>query len=199
MICDTELPNIDAVAAEMTRLRLQSHPAGAHGALCGLVCAQGHRATFAAWLSSLAAEQGESVTFEPDEATRLKEHSPLGQMYWVVVQQLQDPEYTFDLLLPDASRSMAERCEALAAWCGGFLFGLGSAGGLDLDEVSPEVKEVLEDVMEISRFSIEDVQGGEEEERAFAELEQYLRVAVLLIWAERRPREPQESSSPSVH
>lgn len=199
MICDTELPNIDAVAAEMTRLRLQSHPAGAHGALCGLVCADGHQATFAAWLSSLAAEQGESVTFEPDEAARLKEHSPLGQLYWVAGQQLQDPEYSFELLLPDASRSMAERCEALAAWCGGFLFGLGSAGGLDLDKFSPDFKEVLDDVMEISRFSVEDVQGGEEEEQAFAELEQYLRVAVLLVWAERRPRESHENGGSNVH
>lgn len=198
MTPDTELPSIDVVAAELTRLRLQSHPAGAHGVLCGLACAA-NQAPFAMWLSSLAVEQGESLTLEAEEATRLKEHSPLGQLYWVVNEQLGDPQFSFELLLPDESRSMAERCEALAAWCSGFLFGLGNAGGFDLDTASPEVKEVLEDVVEISRFSVEDVQGGEEEEQAFAELEQYLRVAVLLVWAEYHPRKSQEDSGPSVH
>lgn len=199
MTLDTELPNIDVIAAELTRLRLQSHPAGAHGLLCGLACAASGQATFAVWLSRLAAEQDDTMVLEPEEAARLKEHSPLAQLYWVVGEQLRDPEYSFELLLPDESRSIAERCEALAAWCSGFLFGLGSSGGLELDNVSPEVKEVLEDVVEISRFSVEDVQGGEEEEQAFAELEQYLRVAVLLVWTERHPREPQTHDGPSVH
>lgn len=198
MTADNELPSIDVIAAELTRLRLTSHPAGAHGVLCGLACAAAPN-SFATWLQSLAAEQGEALALEAEEMTRLKEHSPLGQMYWIVGEQLQDPEYSFELLLPDENRTMAERCEALAAWCSGFLFGLGSAGGLDLDAASPEVKEVLEDVMEISRFSVEDVQGGDEEEQAFAELEQYLRVAVLLVRAERHPRESQSPNGASVH
>jgi len=198
MTSDTELPSIDVIAAELTRLRLPSHPAGAHGVLCGLACAAS-QTSFAAWLQGLAAEQGETLALETDEVARLKEHSPLGQLYWVVNEQLRDPEYSFELLLPDESRTMAERCEALAAWCSGFLFGLGSAGALELDTTSPEVKEVLEDVMEISRFSVEDVQGGEEEEQAFVELEQYLRVAVLLVWTERHPRESHSDSGPSVH
>lgn len=199
MTSDTELPHIDVIAAELTRLRFQCHPAGAHGALCGLACAESGQMTFAVWLSRLAAQQGDLMALEPDEAARLKEHSPLAQLYWVVGEQLQDPEYSFELLLPDGSRSIAERCEALAAWCAGFLSGLGSTGGLELEDLSQEVKEVLEDVVEISRFSVEDVQGGEEEEQAFAELEQYLRVAVLLVWAERHPREPRENNGPSVH
>lgn len=198
MTSDTELPDIDAVAGELTRLRFPTHPAGAHGVLCGMLSAGGE-ADFAVWLASLAAEQGERLPVDPDEMARLEEHSPLGQLYWASAEQLEDPEYQFDLLLPDDDRSIAERCEALAAWCSGFLYGLGSAGLADVEQASPEVREVLEDVVEISRFSVEDVQGGEEEEQAFMELEQYLRVAALLVWAEFRRRGPSGEPAPNLH
>jgi uncharacterized protein YgfB (UPF0149 family) len=199
MTATTDLPDIDMVAGELNRLRLDVHPSEAHGALCGLVCGD-NRAQFAAWVGALASASCTAVALDPEAAARLEEHSVLGQLYRATGEQLQDSEFGFMLLLPDDERMMAERADALASWCRGFLFGLGSSGVGELTDASTELREIIDDMMEISRLSGDDAQVGEEEERAFMELEEYVRVGALLAWAELRQRSlGEQTSTPRIH
>ena len=73
---------------------------------------------------------------------------------------------------------MSERGEALVAWCRGFLGGVGLAGLEPL--LGEEAREALGDVAKIaeSQVSYEDPESDEE---ALAEIEEFVRVAALLI------------------
>jgi uncharacterized protein YgfB (UPF0149 family) len=97
----------------------------------------------------------------------------------VSVTQLEDRSFAFELLLPDASAPTVERAEALLDWCRGFLGGFGLAGGNEAG-LSEEGGEALQDLARLAQASPED--GDDEEDQdALAEIEEYVRVAVLLL------------------
>jgi len=50
-----------------------------------------------------------------------------------------------------------------------------------------DVREILRDLVEISKVAFEAAEAGEEEERAYAEIVEYVRVGVLLINEEMHP------------
>ena len=60
----------------------------------------------------------------------------------------EDEEFGFVLWLPDDEESLEERTIALAQWCSGFLAGLASGG--QLDALSEEAKEAIEDLQQIA-------------------------------------------------
>jgi uncharacterized protein YgfB (UPF0149 family) len=90
----------------------------------------------------------------------------------------------FEPLLPDDAASLAERVESLAAWCQGFLYGFGAAGTANRSGLPDSVSEFLADLARISQVG--DVGSGTEEveEAAYAELVEFLRVGVQLVYDE---------------
>ena len=93
----------------------------------------------------------------------------------------------FEPLLPDDETGLADRTAALGEWCQGFLFGLGLAGArLDTDELSEETGEVLRDVGQIANAGFEG-SGGEEDETAYTEIVEYVKVGVQLLYEELQP------------
>ena len=86
---------------------------------------------------------------------------------------------------------MDERTRSLAQWCTGFLAGLGL--GAPLQALSEESSEALQDLQQIAQagFSIQgddaDQEGLEEEnEQAFFEIVEYVRVVTLILREELR-------------
>ena len=76
------------------------------------------------------------------------------------------------------------RIDALAMWCQGFLSGLGLME-IDYSKGSLEVQEAIADLIDMSRLQYDDeITGKEDEERAYMELVEYTKVAVLLIHSE---------------
>ena len=151
-----------------------------HGALCGLICAQG-RADRAAWQAQVMGER------EPGDVLAREAESLLEALYEQTVEQLNDTALGFRLLLPDDDQPLGRRAEALGRWCQGFLFGLGLGGIRAERELPEDVREILRDLAEISRVEF-DVEGaGEAEESAYAEIVEYVRVGVLLINEEMHP------------
>lgn len=149
-----------------------------HGLLCGLLCCQ-QADTAGDFLDHLVAMQliGDrgsalgAVMTEAWEATR---------------QQLDDEELGFELWLPDDDEPLEERTLSLAQWCSGFLAGLGSA--CSLESLSEPAHEALEDLIEISRAELSSGhgEGSEEEEAAYAEIVEYVRVVALTFREELR-------------
>ena len=57
---------------------------------------------------------------------------------------LQDEEMGFTPLLPSDELPLSARVEALAAWGAGFLFGLSTKAGFQLDQLSADAQEVID-------------------------------------------------------
>jgi len=154
-----------------------------HGVLCGMICGESGR-TAADFLSHLMTLQ---LTREADGVL----HDALIEAFNSTVQQLADEELRFSLWLPDDEQPLAERTRSLAQWCTGFLAGLGMGG--PLQALSDEAEEALTDLQQIARagFSLQkDDAGGtasnEEDEQAFCEIVEYVRVVTLILREELR-------------
>ncbi|HVF35197.1 MAG TPA: UPF0149 family protein [Candidatus Saccharimonadia bacterium] len=158
----------------LTTLQLGMSASELHGALAGYLCAGG-LAPAREWLAALALE-------EIDEALGDAPARELfDRLFSSCAADLEDPELAFDLLLPDDSESMPERAVALVDWCRGFLGGLGLSGA-DLEHgLSTEAGEIMGDFARIAATRFDDESGGEEDEQAYAEVVEYVRVGVLLL------------------
>jgi uncharacterized protein YgfB (UPF0149 family) len=149
--------------------------AESHGLLCGLVCRECSRDA-GDYLRHLAAMR---LVVEPGEAL----HATLIEAWHSTVAQFEDDEFGFALWLPDDDEPLEERTVALARWCSGFVAGLGSGG--QLDALSEEAREAIGDLQEIARAewsaSGGDGPQSEEDESAYAEIVEYVRVVALVL------------------
>lgn len=164
-----ELPDWIEVAQEADRLALASSPAELHGSLCGWLAAGG--ADMAGWLAQVMADPALPTPATGDVLDRLRV---------VSVSQLRDPDFGFQLLLPQAD-AVSARATALFAWCRAFLGGF----GLALGEVplSEDAQEALADLANLGGAQLDET-DEEDDEEALAEIEEYLRMAVLLLHAD---------------
>lgn len=142
-----------------------------HGALSGMLCTNPGLA-YESWLQALFAEEIGALN-EGD-------HDVLRKLYESTRAELTASDLSFELLLPDDEDSLAERARALGNWCQGFLFGLAQQAGER--HWSEESEEVLRDFAEISRLVSEG--SSEEDEEAYTEIAEYVRMGVQLIRSE---------------
>lgn len=160
--------------------------AEAHGALCGMVCARG-TVELSDWVDHVIGEQEQGSDLLHDVVHKL---SDLHQ--WTL-ETMNDASGNFRLLLLDDDDPLPDRVEALAAWCQGFVYGL-AAGGIKEDSELPEdTDELLRDMVEISRAGhdieetdIDDADDNEDE-LAYMEVEEYVRMGVIYIYEELQP------------
>lgn len=139
-----------------------------HGALTGWLAGGGRDDT--RWIAAVMAD--DSLAAEtPDSA--------LAQLRAATAAQLGGRDFELELLLPDEAEPLVVRSGALFAWCRGFLGGFGLAAGQE-PPLSDESREALAD---IARFAAATAQedGDEDDEDAMAELEEFVRVAALLL------------------
>ena len=183
----------DALAAALADAGSPIGIAELHGGLCGVLCAAGPDAA-REWLESTF---GECTLEEADEQSF---HS-LQIESW---QALVAARMEFAPLLPDDETALQERVHALALWCHGFVTGL-ALGGLKLTEGighSEELAEIVHDFVEISRAGVgdadEDEGEGEAAEFSFAELAEFVRVGVQIVF-EEIGRRPQVTDGQSIH
>ncbi len=112
--------------------------------------------------------------------------------------QLRDDELQLAIWLPADEESLEDRTESLAQWCNGFLASIGAGDDKRLETLSGEAAEALADIQEIALAEIGADEEGEsdeleEEEGAFAEIVEYVRVAVLILREDLRGPVPGES------
>ncbi|VAW60155.1 hypothetical protein MNBD_GAMMA11-2840 [hydrothermal vent metagenome] len=151
-----------------------------HGTLCGMACVSA-KVELNDWLEQVF-EEFDLNNMLIKEAAQL-----LVGLYNDTQAQLTDYDADFQLLLPDDEDSLGQRTEALAFWCQGFTYGL-AAGGLKKDQKLPEdTAELIKDMVEIARAGHDLVDGSDEDEDAYMQLYEYVRMGVLLINEELRP------------
>ena len=91
---------------------------------------------------------------------------------------LQNQESAFDLLLPDDENEVRVRAEALSEWCSGYLRSFLADGRPELDETG---NEAIDDMQAISNLEMDD-DDLDSQERSLFELQEYLRVAVQILF-----------------
>lgn len=161
----------------LQRSKANAGAAESQGMLCGILCArtQGREA----WLGQLYDEvPAGDVLVQEGKAQ-------LGVLYETCQAELNSGGLEFSLLLPADDVPLEQRGQALGAWCQGFLFGFGLSG-LKLDELPEDSRELIQDMSEIAKLELPG-EDSEEDETAFAEIVEYLRMGVLLINEELNP------------
>ena len=126
----------------------------------------------------------------------------LDTLHIETAKQLKEFLFDLQLLLPADEQPLPERAEALTLWVQGFLTGL-KMTNVPLTEREPsDVTEAINDMIEIAKMNHEQVVASEEDEVAFVELVEYVRVSVILIYQTLRENEEPErktTSSRNVH
>ena len=162
------LPALPEIAAACQALRLGVSASELHGGLCGWLCGGGEDSP--QWLRRVLVDDDLSVPVEGD---------PLDDLRRASVAQLEDRDFGFELLLPDVEASLEARSGALFDWCRGFVGAFGLAAGAT-PPLSEEGSEALADLAQLARATAEP-DGDEEDEAAYAEIEEFVRVAALLL------------------
>ena len=155
-----------------------------HGVVCGLLCRlpDARLDAFIGLLDMLELVKtpgsGLKMTFE--------------ELLNVSRAQLSDEYMGFSLWLPNDEEMLEERTMALSQWCSGFLAGIGSSGDDTLKALSDEANDALKDLQQISTADVSDTEEGEEDEIAFAEIVEYIRIVILMIREDLRGPEGQD-------
>ena len=163
--------------------RAVPEPAEAHGTLAGALCSSRDYGLIE-WLHEILPDDS------PDEAAL--QSSVLQNVYDAMVRSLGGVDAAFAPLLPDDDAPLAERADALSSWCQGFLYGLGSGNTPDPGKVSTEAGEIIRDFTEITHVGVDAGDDNEENEVAFAEVVEFVRVGVQLLFAELAPARGEE-------
>jgi uncharacterized protein YgfB (UPF0149 family) len=183
----------DDVAQALAARGSTVHAAEAHGCLCGALCA---RRVYlpTEWLEEVVPDAPEGAN-----PPALTETGPLAQLFAQSRIVLEAREMEFEPLLPAEDAPLAARVDALGAWAQGFLYGFGAAGPFQRGVLSGEVTEVLTDFAEVARAGGVGSDSAEVEESALAELVEFVRVGVQLIYDELADLRASQTTSTARH
>jgi uncharacterized protein YgfB (UPF0149 family) len=148
----------------------QYTPAALHGTVAGL-------------LSS-----GVPDIDEEDVATLLQCEFPpvIGRLLALLIsntrEQLQEPDFSFQLLLPQDDASLASRVGELGLWCESFTAAFSAGFVLSETALGAEGREALTDIAQLSSLVDEAEDDMEDQEEDYMELVEYVRMAVVTLY-----------------
>ncbi|MFA5960663.1 MAG: UPF0149 family protein [Tatlockia sp.] len=170
---DLTLPSYQTFADTLSVLDLPFSPSELHGTLCGYLCA-GAFAEGESYLQSLTPNK-------KDGAVRLAARA-IFQIYTVSQHQLGQFDVGFQLLLPNDDTDLAARAKAFGEWCDGFTQSMHLSGIEEDDFEEDESREAMMHLFDFAHLDYESLHVDEEDERAFMEVNEYARLAVLRLY-----------------
>ena len=179
-------PSHDRISAVLASLRLGVNASDLHGSLTGYLCAGG-RAGADDWLDRLE--------LSPADARAARDDT-LAALLIAGLAQFSDEPAHVEPLLPAASAALVVRTDALVEWCRGFLGGFGLVGSTLHARLSDDANEILADFGTIATSCLE-VEGGASDEQAFADVLDFVRVAVARL--HRETGESRRAATRSLH
>lgn len=154
--------------------------AQAHGLLSSRLAVEG-AGVANVWLAQVLENTDENNAFSKECRSQLME------LFQATHKVLFERQSAFEPLLPDDGEDTAVRTEALANWSEGYLHGLVSSRHDDAlrERIAAEpVADIVRDMLQITRAGVDDAVGAEDNEAAYQEIVEYLRVAAQLIYEE---------------
>lgn len=172
-------PEYHEIESQLAGSRALTDLPEAHGTLAGALCS-GEGMGVQDWLREIF----------PEGIAGAAEVPMLTVFEWTQ-HVLRTGQLEFQLLLPDDNEPLAVRAAALGQWCQGFLYGLGSNPLPDVDRLPAEVGEIVRDLTALTRIDVDASESDEDNEQAYAELVEFVRVGVQLLHDELAPfRQP---------
>jgi yecA family protein len=182
----SQFPEISDLEELLYRVDATMGAAEAHGALCGMLCARG-TVELSEWVDHVVGEQEQGSELLHDVVHKMSD------LHQATLEMMNNTTGEFRLLLLDDDDPLQERVDALAAWCQGFIYGLAAGGISEESELPEDTSELLKDMIEISRarHDVDEEEAEEadvnDDEVAYMEIEEYVRMGVLLIYEELQP------------
>ncbi len=162
-------PEFHLIQRQLAGSRALTDLPEAHGTLAGALCSADDL-SLQDWLREIfpdgSAGEAEGATHSVFEWTR---------------HVLRSGQLEFHPLLPDDDVPVAARAAALGQWCQGFLYGLGSNPLPDVEQLPQEIAEIVQDLTAMTRIEVDDSESAEDNEQAYAELVEFVRVGVQLL------------------
>jgi yecA family protein len=161
----------------LVKINSEADASEAHGMLCGMICATG-KGDINMWMSQILGDQ------DPRDISVRQAQQMLMDLHDRTVQQITDGNYGLRLLLSADDIDMDHRIDELGDWCQGFLFGLTLSGVSDFEALPDETREIINDIIDISKAGYDAGEDEEENENAYTEIVEYIRIGVLVIFNE---------------
>lgn len=145
----------------------------AHGLATGMLCME-NRIEMARWLRELF----------PHDVVLLEEDKMVLEALFERTRQLlhfDESSFRFDLFLPSDDDILEKQLIAVRSWCEGFLFGIGYTR--TETDWPKETEEIMRDIVEFTKLdaNVDEYEEMENVEEELMEIQEYLRMAVLLI------------------
>lgn len=196
-------PDYDELGRLLAVSELSPSAAEAHGVYCGLLAAAPDPAgddQEPRWLAELSlpglpdAAETMSVSDRGQQAPAQRQadvdqcRRMLHDLAAHTRAQINGPALGFELFLPGDDRSLRERAVGVHEWTRGFLFGLGLAG-VDAARLAPRTREAFDDLLELTRMDLNDLDDDEANEQALSDVTEFIRVAAMLLYEDTCPVE----------
>ena len=184
------LPDYQTFMDNVSILSLPISGSELHGLMCGYLCA-GATDRGEAYLRAL-------MTNKINEAKRSAVLA-LFDVYAISQQQINDLDFSFQLLIPPEEESLKVRAQAFGEWCNGFVQGLTMAG-IDYDLLAEtDSQDAMLHLTEFASLDYEALQIDEQDERALMEVSEYARLAVLRIYSDLQDNALQDDTPEKPH
>ena len=159
----------------LVKVDATTEAAEAHGILCGMICISG-KGDVKNWLEHVLGEQDVNNPYLQETKNILMD------LHDATLTEIIEGNYDLDLLLPGDDDPLDIRVDDLSNWCQGFLFGLSMSGLTDINNLPQEASEILQDMMDISKAGFNPDEDDDENETAFAEIVEYLKIGAYVIY-----------------
>jgi uncharacterized protein YgfB (UPF0149 family) len=186
----SHLPEYQAFIDSISVLDLPISGSEMHGMMCG-------------FLSAGAGSKGEeylrALMLNKNDPTSRAAILALFDVYAISQQQIINLDFEFQLMLPKDNESLPERAQAFSEWCEGFTQGLVMAD-IDMDQIEEEdTQEAVGHMYDFAMLDQDELGDNEEDERAFMEVSEYARMAVLRIFSELNQKNKPDGKTSKGH
>lgn len=178
------------VASALAGARCDIGAAECHGMLCGMLSGP-QRFDSLLWVDHVSG--GDSTAFATGEP-----RAALAALLTQTEAEMLGEDYALALVLPADDAPLPERAAGFAAWCRGFLSGLGLSGIADLEALGEDAREFLADLSRFATLAL-DAPGDEDDERALVELTEFTRMGVMLVRSELAELGGEDDTRANLH
>lgn len=182
-----ELVTFYDLCQHMLDIKTDLHPAELQGIAFGFICLNDMHQAERLWAKFLLEEFAEIL----DDPSHVPFLEMMGRIFRGCEAEIFGSDYSITLCLPADDTPMELRTEALSAWCKGFLYGLGVAGKPECLE-TPDIQDALLDLSSMLNLAY-DEEDEEDNERAYVELVEYLKLVPLMILQEQASEQREET------
>jgi uncharacterized protein YgfB (UPF0149 family) len=183
----SSLPGYTELTSALKNAESPFQAAEVHGFICGLLCAT----------SGKIDNSWEKIILGDKKNRSAREL--LEQLFETSYHLISEFSFEFALVLPDDKVDINARTEALGSWCQGFLTGLKQCKVPIENREPSEVTDTLNDMLEIAKVNYGDMSANDEDETAYFELVEYVRLGVLMIFHEFLNPGSEDNLDASLH